>query len=310
MSSPPHIIGIDLGKRWFHLIGLDRDGAIILEQKLTRAELRVFAATTPRTIVAIEACCGSQYWGRVFAQAGHEVRIIPAQYVKPFVKTNKNDFNDAQATAEAGGRATMRFVPLKTSEQLELQAAHRIRRRLVHERTAVINQVRALLLEHGVVTPVGRETFARRWARICEPASTQRSPRLLVLIQRLREHWVALDGQIAEATQELTTWVDHSPLCQRVVTVPGVGPMIAPALVSAVGDGRMFARGRDMAAWRGLVPRQHTTGGKPTLGRISKHGNGYLRHLFLHRTGQQVGADLLEGLDEPHAVPAASRSPR
>jgi transposase len=271
MSTQPHIIGIDLGKRWFHLIGLDRDGAIVLKQKLTRAELSAFAATTPRTIVAMEACCGSQHWGRVFAQAGHEVRIIPAQYVKPFVKTNKNDFNDAQAIAEAGSRATMRLVPLKTSEQLELQAAHRIRRRLVHERTAVINQVRALLLEYGVVTPVGRETFARRWARILEPGSTQLSPRLLVLIQRLREHWVALDGQIAEATQELTTWADHSPLCQRVATVPGA--MIATALVSAVGDARMFARGRDMAAWLGLVPRDSTPqGAGPRWGTSANEG--------------------------------------
>lgn len=123
--------------------------------------------------------------------------------------------------------------------------------------------------------------FARRWARILEPASTQLSPRLLVLIQRLREHWVALDGQIAEATQELTDWADGSPLCQRVATVPGVGPMIATALVSAVADARMFARGRDMAAWLGLVPRQHSTGGKTTLGPITRHGNGYLRQLIL-----------------------------
>jgi transposase len=281
MTSQPHIIGIDLGKQWFHLIGLDRDGAIVLRKKMSRAQLRAFAATAPRMIVAMEACGGSQYWGRVFTHAGHEARIVPAQFVKPYVKTNKNDFNDAEAIAEAASRATMRFVPLKTTEQLELQASHRIRRRLVHERTAVVNQLRALLLEYGLVTPRGRETFARRWSQILATASEQLSPRLLVLIQRLREHWVTLDSQIAEATQELTTWADASPLCQRVATVPGVGPMIATALVSAVGDARMFARGRDMAAWLGLVPRQHSTGGKPTLGRISRRGNGYLRQLVL-----------------------------
>ena len=281
MITQAHIIGIDLGKQWFHLIGLDRDGAIVLRKKFTRSQLRAFAATTPRSMVAMEACGGSQYWGRVFAQAGHEIRIVPAQFVKPYVKTNKNDFNDAEAIAEAASRATMRFVPLKTTEQLELQASHRIRRRLVHERRAVVNQLRALLLEYGLVTPRGRETFARRWSHMLETASEQLSPRLLVLIQRLREHWVALDVQIAEATQELTTWAEGSPLCQRVATVPGVGPMIATALVSAVGDARMFARGRDMAAWLGLVPRQHSTGGKSTLGRISRRGNGYLRQLFL-----------------------------
>lgn len=281
MTNQPHIIGIDLGKTWFHLIGLDRDGAIVLKKKLTRSQLSAFAATTPRTIIAMESCAGSQFWGRVFAAGGHEVRLLPGQFVKPYVKTNKNDFNDAQAIAEAASRATMRFVPLKTTEQLELQASHRIRRRLVHERTAVINQLRALLLEYGIVTPLGRETFARRWSSLLATVGEQLSPRLLVLIQRLRAHWVTLDGDIAEATRELTTWAEDSPLCQRVTTVPGVGPMIATALVSAVGDGRAFARGRDMAAWLGLVPRQHSTGGKPTLGHISRRGNGYLRQLFV-----------------------------
>ena len=281
MTNQPPIMGVDVGKHWFHVIGLDRDGAMVRRKKMRRAQMSAFAATTPRTIVAMEACGGSQYWGRVFTHAGHDVRIVPAQFVKPSVKTNKNDVNDAEAIAEAASRATMRFVPLKTNEQLELQASHRIRRRLVHERTAVVNQLRALLLEYGVVTPLGRETFARRWSQILGTASDQLSPRLLVLIQRLREHWVTLDGQIAEATQERTAWADGSPLCQRVATVPGVGPMIATALVSAVGDARMFARGRDMAAWLGLVPRQHSTGGKSTLGRISRRGNGYLRQLFL-----------------------------
>ncbi|MFM9915788.1 MAG: IS110 family transposase [Rhizobacter sp.] len=281
MTNQPHIIGIDLGKHWFHLIGLDREGAVVLRKKMNRAQLATFAATASRTIVAMESCSGSQYWGRVFAQAGHEVRLVPAQYVKPFVKTNKNDFNDAHAIAEAASRPSMRFVPLKTPEQLELQALHRIRRRLVHQRTAVVNQLRALLLEHGVVTPVGRETFARRLPTILETADALLSPRLRVLVQRLRAHWLALDDEITEATDELTAWAAASPLCQRVLTVPGVGPMIATAVVAAVGDARMFARGRDMAAWLGLVPRQFSTGGKPTLGSISKRGNGYVRQLFL-----------------------------
>jgi transposase len=281
MTNPLHIVGIDLGKHWFHLIGLDRDGAIVLRKKTNRAQLATFAATTPPGVVAMESCSGSQYWGRVFAHAGHTIRIVPAQFVKPYVKTNKNDFNDAQAIAEAASRGTMRFVPLKTPEQLELQALHRIRRRLVRQRTAVVNQLRGLLLEHGVVTPIGRETFARRMPRIFEIADAQLAPRLLVLLQRLRQHWRSLDTEIAEATRELTEWAEASPLCQRVATVPGVGPMIATAVVAAVGDARMFARGRDMAAWLGLVPRQYSTGGTPTLGRISKRGNEYVRQLFL-----------------------------
>src|SRR5215472_10625690 len=167
------IIGIDLGTHGFHLIGLDRDGAIVLRKKLSRAQMSAYASRTPRSVVAMEACCGSPYWGRLFAQAGHEVRIAPAQFVKPYVKTNKNDFNDAEAIAEAASRATMRFVPLKTTEPRERQASHRIRRRVVHERTAVINQLRALLLEYGIVTPKGRETFARRWAQILGSPSEQ-----------------------------------------------------------------------------------------------------------------------------------------
>lgn len=208
---------------------------------------------------------------------------MPAPYVKPYVKTNKNDFNDAHAIAEAASRASMRFVPLKTPEQLELQALHRIRRRLVVRRTAVVNQLRALLLEHGVVTPIGRETFARRLPTILETADQLLSPRLRVLVQRLREHWLALDGETAEANDELTAWAAASPLCQRVLTVPGVGPMIATAVVAAVGDARAFRRGRDMAAWLGLVPRRSSTRGKPTVGSISRRGNGYVRQLLLQR---------------------------
>ena len=274
-------VGIDLAKNVFQVHGVNEHGKTVLRKQLKRHQVVEFFANMPPCLIGMEACGSAHHWARRLQALGHTVKLMAPQFVKPYVKTNKNDFNDAQAIAEAASRATMRFVPLKTTEQLELQASHRIRRRLVHERTAVINQLRALLLEYGIVTPLGRETFARRWSQILGTASAQLSPRLLVLIQRLREHWRTLDTQIAEATQELTTWAEGSPLCQRVATVPGVGPMIATAVVSAVGDARMFARGRDMAAWLGLVPRQHSTGGKPTLGRISKRGNGYLRQLFL-----------------------------
>ncbi len=198
MTNQPSITGIDLGKNWFHVIGLDRDGAVVLRKKLNRTQLAAFAATTAQGVVAMESCSGSQCWGRIFAQAGHDVRLVPAQ--KPYVKTNKNDFNDAHASAEAASRASMRFVPLKTPEQLELQALRRIRRRLVAQRTAVVNQLRALLLEQGVVTPVGRETFARRLPTILETAEQLLSPRLLVLVQRLRQHWVAFDAEISVRT--------------------------------------------------------------------------------------------------------------
>ncbi len=275
------IVGIDLGKNWFHVIGLDEGGATVLRKKLNRTQLAEYAATAPRCIVATESCPGSQYWGRVFTAAGHEVRILPAQFVKPYLKANKNDFNDAAAIAEAAGRASMRYVPLKTTEQLELQALHRVRRRLIVERTAVINQMRAWLLEHGMVIPVGRAAFVHRLPTIFAEAEHRLSPRLVELLHRLRHRWLALDGEIVQATRDLVDWAGQSPLCCRAATVPGIGPIIATAVVAAVGDGRMFARGRDMAAWLGLVPRQHSTGGKPTLGSISKRGNTYLRELFI-----------------------------
>ena len=281
MTTVPTIIGIDLGKNWFHLVGMDARGATVLRKKLNRGQLAEYAATTPRCVVATEACPGSQYWGRVFAQAGHEVRILPAQFVKAYVQANKNDFHDAAAIAEAGSRARMRCVPLKTTEQLELQALHRMRQRAVRERTAVVNQMRALLLEHGIVVPLGRSLFARRLPATFADAEARLSPRLLDVLHRLRQRWLAIDVEIADATRELTAWAGHSALCQRVVTVPGIGPLIATATVAAVGNGRTFASGRDMAAWLGIVPSQHSTGGKPTLGRISKRGNTYLRQLFI-----------------------------
>ena len=279
--TPPAIVGIDLGKNWFHVVGLDEGGATILRKKLNRAQLAEYAATAPRCTTATESCPGSQYWGRVFTAAGHEVRILPAQFVKPYLKANKNDFNDAAAIAEAAGRASMRYVPLKTTEQLELQALHRVRRRFIVERTALINQMRALLLEHGMVIPVGRAAFVRRLPTIFTEAEHRLSPRLVELLHRLRQRWLALDVEIVQATRDLAEWANQSPLCRRAATIPGIGPIIATAVVAAVGDGHMFARGRDMAAWLGLVPRQHSTGGKPTLGSISKRGNTYLRELFI-----------------------------
>lgn len=281
MNTELSIVGIDLGKNWFHLIGLNGRGATVLRKKLNRVQLAEYAATAPPCVVATESCPGSQYWGRIFAKAGHEIRILPAQFVKPYLKANKNDFNDAEAIAEAGSRASMRCVPLKTNEQLELQALHRVRRRIIIERTAIVNQMRALLLEQGIVIPLGRALFARRLPTIFEDAENGLSPRLVSLLYRLRQRWRAMDVEIDELTRELTMWAEQSDQCRRAQTVPGIGPIIATAVVAAVGDGRMFGRGRDMAAWLGLVPAQHSTGGRPTLGRISKRGDTYLRQLFI-----------------------------
>lgn len=260
---------------------MDRHGKPVLRRRLNRTQLGQLAASMPCCRVAMESCPGSQYWGRRFAEQGHDVRLIPAQFVKPFVKSNKNDYNDAEAIAEAGSGDTMRCVPLKNSEQLDLQAIHRVRQRFIIERTAVVNQMRALLLENGIVIPLGRALFARRLPEILADESASLSKRMRELLQRLRLRWTALDVEIREVTALLTRHAEDSELCRRATTVPGIGPIVSTALIAAVGNARAFGRGRDMAAWLGLVPRQHSTGGKTTLGLISKRGNAYLRQLFI-----------------------------
>ena len=276
-----HIIGIDLGKNWFHLVGMSEHGKLLLRKKLNRIQLTEFAVNLPACNIAMESCPGSQYWGRLFTRAGHTLQIIPAQFVKPYLKSNKNDFNDATAIAEAASRGTMRCVPLKTPDQLELQALHRVRQRFIVERTAVVNQMRALLLEHGIVIPVGRALFARRLSLILEDAENGLSARMRQLIFRLRERWLLLDDEIEISSKEIAHLARESELCRRVSTVPGVGPMISTALIAAVGNAQVFGKGRDMAAWLGLVPKQYSTGGKSKLGSISKRGNAYLRMLFI-----------------------------
>ncbi len=276
-----HVIGIDLGKNWFHLVGMDERGNPLFRKKLNRAQFAEFSATTPACIAAMESCPGSQYWGRRFQNAGHTVRIIPAQFVKPYLKSNKNDFNDAEAIAEAASRGTMRTVPLKTIDQLEMQALHRVRQRFIVERTAVVNQMRALLLEHGIVVPVGRALFARRLPDILEDAENGLSARMRQILMRLRERWQALDKEIESVSAEIHQIAHDSELCRRMATVPGIGPIISTAMVAAIGNGQAFGKGRDLAAWLGLVPRQYSTGGKPNLGGISKRGNSYLRMLLI-----------------------------
>ena len=276
-----HIIGIDLGKNWFHIVAMSERGKPIYRKKLNRSQLAEFIPTLTQCIIAMEACPGSQFWGRRFENAGHIVRIIPAQFVKPYLKSNKNDFNDAEAIAEAGSRGTMRYVALKSTDQLELQAMHRIRQRFIVERTAVVNQMRALLLEHGIVVPTGRALFARRLPTILEDVENSLSVRFRALIARLRRRWLALDDELVSMTAEITQVAGDSELCRCARTVPGVGPLVSTAIVAAVGNGAAFHRARDMSAWLGLVPKQYSTGGKSKLGAISKRGNGYLRMMVI-----------------------------
>lgn len=278
------IVGIDLGKNSCSLAGLDAAGRVVLRRRMRRDSLEKFLSGLGRCIVAMEACCGAYHLGRLFTARGHEVRLMSPEYVRPYVKSQKNDDLDAEAIAEAATRPTMRFVPVKSQDQSDIQALHRARERLVSERTALINHLRALLLERGIVVPQGRrkleaalETFADEDGDV-GPLSL----RIRMLIDDIRAEWLSLDQRIANFDTEFIQMARHDEAARRLISIPGIGTINATALVAAVGNAKAFERGRDMAAWLGLVPRQMTTGGKPRLLGISKRGNRYLRKNLIH----------------------------
>lgn len=275
-------LGIDVGKNHFHLIGTNRAGRPLAKHKLTRQKLFEFVANHPPCLIGMEACPGSQHLARTFEGYGHQVKLMPAQFVKPYLKSNKNDFNDAAAIAEAVRRPTMRFVTTKTTEQHDLQALHRVRERLVRTRTSVICQLRSFLLENGIAIRTGRSALAKALPSVLEDAEQPLSDRMRALTFRLWEHWRFLDAEIKKVSTELETIARSRDDCRRLLTVPGVGPLVATALVASVGDGKQFRRGRELAAWLGLVPREHSTGGKQRLLGISKRGSSYLRKLMIH----------------------------
>ena len=275
-------LGIDIGKTWFHLIGCNRAGTPVARHKLNRSKLLQFIANLPRCLIGMEACPGSQHFARAFQSHGHEVRLIAPRFIKPYIKGQKNDFNDAAAIAEAVTRPTMRFVVPKSNDQLDLQAIHRVRDRLVGERTAVINQIRAFLIEYGLPVKEGRAALRRNLASMLEDAQNGLSGKMRQLIARLREHWQQLELQIDQCMQEIELLVSRNEDCRRLVSIPGIGSLGATALVAAVGNATTFRKGRELAAWLGLVPRQWSTGGKPTLLGIGKRGNSYVRRLFIH----------------------------
>jgi transposase len=275
-------VGIDLGKTVFHLIGMDESGKIVLRKRMSRSQLLAFMANVPECVVGMEASCGAHYISRELQKCGHVVRLIPAQYVRPFVKSQKNDYADAEAIAEAVQRPTMRFVPIKSDDQLDLQALHRVRDRLVERRTCLINQFRAFLLERGITARTGRERLRRELPGLLVLPEQSLSGRMYHLLERMVEEWNEIDKHIDELTADIEAIAKSDSACQRLLTIPGVGPLGATAMVAAIGNGAAFSKGREFATWLGLVPQQHSTGGKPKLLGISKRGNEYLRRLFVH----------------------------
>ena len=277
------VLGIDLGKNVCSVVGLDASGAVVMRRKVRRETLIALAEKLPPCVVGMEACCGAHHLGRVFTAHGHDVRLMSPEYVRPYIKAQKNDDRDAEGIAEAATRPTMRFVELKSQDQLDMQTLHRSRDRLVGERTALINQLRAILLERGMVAPQGKRKLEQFLGVLMdEQGGAGLSLRMIVLVGDARAQWAELDRRISAFDAEFVRWVKENEEARRLTTIPGVGPIVASALVAAVGRAESFDRGRDLAAWLGLVPRQFTTGGKPKLLGISKRGNKYLRRQLIH----------------------------
>ncbi len=277
-----HTIGIDLGKTVFHLVGLNLRGEVVVRKKFSRKQLLHYTANLRAELIGMEACGGAHFLGRALREQGHEVRLMPAQYVKPYVKTNKSDFIDAEAIAEAVARPTMRFVPIKTDDQLDMQSLHRVRERWVMRRTAIINQIRGLLLERGITLRKGRKYVDEALPGILEDATAKLSGALRILLAQLKLELDQMAVRIDEADAVLNQTARENAACQRLIAIPGIGPVTSTALIAAIGNGAAFHKGREFAAWMGIVPREHSTGGKQKLLGISKRGNTYLRTLFIH----------------------------
>jgi transposase len=275
-------VGIDLGKTTFHLVALGDNGKILSKKKFTQKQLITFTANLQSCLIGMEACSGAHFLGRTLREQGHDVKLIPAQFVKPFVKSNKNDFLDAEAIAEAVDRHNMRFVPIKTDDQLDLQALHRVRDRLITRRTSVINQLRAFLLERGLVFAKSPAKLRERMPEVLENAEEDLTPRMRNLLALLWNEWKDLEQQVVDLNLEVEKIASSDPACIRLRQIPGVGPLIATAIVAAIGNGAAFRKGREFAAWMGLVPKQYSTGGRAKLSGISKRGNRYLRKILIH----------------------------
>lgn len=275
-------IGLDLAKSVFQVHGVDRVGRTVVRRRLRRSEVLKFFAAQEPCLVGMEACAGAHHWGRELMKLGHQGRLMSPQFVKPYVKSNKNDANDAEAICEAVSRPGMRFVAVKSGAQQELQAIHRVRSGLVGERTALGNRIRGLLAEFGVVLPKQLSQLRRGIPQVLEDGSNGLSGSMRGLLEGLRQDLVRLDARVLELDRMIEQAARQDPACQRLSAMEGIGPVTATALLATVGSGAGFANGRGFSASLGLVPRQHGSGGKAGLGAISKRGDPYLRTLLIH----------------------------
>jgi transposase len=275
-------VGIDLAKSVFQIHGVDERGKAVLRKQLRRAEVLKFFANVPPCLIGMEACGSAHYWARKLIERGHSVKLMAPSFVKPYVKTNKSDRNDAEAICEAVGRPNMRFVPVKTAEQQALLALHRARSGWVKARTAQANQIRGLLSEFGIVLPQGIARLRSQLPDILEDGANGLPGLMRTLLSALLAHLKALDQQILELERQIVAWHRRNKDSRRLERIGGIGPLTASALVASIGDPKNFNNGRQAAAWIGVVPRQDSTGGKTKLLGISKHGDAYLRTLLIH----------------------------
>jgi transposase len=282
MAQAITVLGIDLAKLVFHVVGMDDAGHVILRKRLTRRALLSFIANLPPRRIGMEACGSAHYGARQFREHGHDVRLIAPQFIKAYVKSPKNDARDAEAICEAVTRPTMRFVPIKRVEQQDLQALHRIRERLIKARTALVNEIRGLLSEYGIILPQRLTKFRALIVEKLEADQAKLTALSTEVFRHLYEEFLALEKRLAYYNEKLTAIGQAHPECQRLQTIPGIGPVSATALIAAIGDVTQFKNGRQLAAWLGLVPREHSTGGKPRRLGISKRGERSLRKLLVH----------------------------
>ncbi len=292
-------IGIDLAKQVFQVHGVDGQEKVVLRKQLRRVQLLDYFKKLPPCLIGMEACGGAHYWARELQKLGHTVKLMAPQFVKPYVKSNKNDANDAEAICEAVARPNMRFVAIKTIAQQDIQALHRIRSEQVKQRTAKVNQIRGLLAEYGIV--VGRRVDVLRNAlpQLLEETENGLTADFKVLLDGLRQDLVTLDERVDDLDKKIKTLATSNPAAKRLQQIPGIGPIIATALICAIGDGKQFQRGRDMASWLGLTPRQHSSGGKDRLLGISKRGDAYLRTLLIH--GARSALKVVGKKDDPRS---------
>lgn len=275
-------VGIDLAKLVFQIHGVDARGKVTVRRQLKRAEMSSYFVNLEPCLIGMEACGSAHFWARKLEGYGHTVKLMAPQFVKPYVKTNKNDVADAEAICEAVGRPNMRFVAIKTVEQQAILSVHRARQGFVKARTAQGNQIRGLLSEFGIIIPMGIRSVMKQIPDILEDGENSLPGTMRNLLDRLTDNLKEMDRQVKELEAQIQLWHRENALSRKLAEIPGLGPITASAIVATVGDAREFKNGRQLAAWMGLVPRQHSSGGKQTLLGISKRGDTYLRTLMIH----------------------------